>query len=313
MNITEQNALTIPSQYLPISVAGSGAQGSVYFCLPKSSIPTTHSLSKANFVALKKQVLAVKITCKVDPCAAEDAAKEIAVLEKISTLIPAELRGQFVTLLDAGEEFNNEGEWLYSWMALHALHPVITLETFRHAIKNDESASDALAAHFFLQIGSALMFLHNVVGVMHTDLHDHNILIDTQSPPSNGFPNFVMIDFGCATATSEYSHYPHLEDPCSLHHEVCALMSSGIAADKRAAHDVEWTKFRNLLVGVEAAQCMDLELEELWGRVAGLARKVVGKVTEEEVERIQRVIEMMVQMAKQSVSDDDLKVALEFM
>jgi hypothetical protein len=51
-------------------------------------------------------------------------------------------------------------------------------------------------------------------------------------------------------------------------------MSSGIAADKRAAQDVEWTKFRNLLVGVEAAQCIDLELEELWGRVAGLARRL---------------------------------------
>ena len=35
-------------------------------------------------------------------------------------------------------------------MAIPALHPVITLETFKHAINEGGSASDALAAHFFL-------------------------------------------------------------------------------------------------------------------------------------------------------------------
>jgi serine/threonine protein kinase len=303
MKLTKEDTLTIPPQYLPISVAGNGIQGSVYFCLPRSSIPLTRSLSKASLTALKKQIVAVKISYKTSPFAAEAAAQEVAVLKKISTLVPADLKSQFTTLVDAELAVDSKGVEICNWIALRALTPVVTLGAFKLEILPPCKSSQALAAHFFLQMGAALRFLHNDAEIAHRDLHDHNILIDTASPSPNGLPNFVILDFGEAVVASERAVRG---DVALLCHEVYNLMCLA-----EPQQNEEWAEFRFVLREVEFGE--RIGLEELWERIAGLAREVVGKVTEEEVEDVRGVIRGVVRDTENSVTVMDLRDALESM
>jgi serine/threonine protein kinase len=301
MKLTKEDKLTIPLQYVPISVAGSGIQGSVYFCLPKSSIPSTRSFPKALLTSLKKQVVAVKISDKTSPFAAEEAAQEVAVLKKISRLVPADLESQFTKLVDAELTVDSKGVEMCNWITLHALTPVVTLATFKLELLPPCKSSQALAAHFFLQMGAALRFLHNDAETAHRDLHDQNILIDTASPSPNGLPNFVILDFGAAVVASERTVKG---DVALLCHEVYELMCLAEPQQNK-----EWAEFKFVLREVEFGE--KITLGELWERFAGLAREVVGKITEEEVEGVREVIRGVVRVTGNSVTVTDLKEALE--
>jgi serine/threonine protein kinase len=163
--------------YTPISIAGCGNWGVVYFSLRKQDYEAAVKNKTVNtFDELRSKLVALKV-CPNSPV----ESAEVKTLRAIQASVDENHRGLFVSLVDHG----------YKWIATEAITPSVSLFDLVHPIPEE------LILHILLGMTKASRFLYEgcATPMIHGDFHPGNILIDPTSQTESGLPGLVVFDF----------------------------------------------------------------------------------------------------------------------
>ncbi|KAF2123141.1 hypothetical protein BDV96DRAFT_639687 [Lophiotrema nucula] len=299
----------VPDQYVPVSVAGSGAYGTVFYCLPHetflaSSLPMNHQ-------ALRKQLVAVKVPTNTGW---SQASKEVDTYRKI-------FRHPRIDTVESSlcKIFDSEDTPVIpdtcSWFSMRAVYPTIALGGLQEQlIATKQRTPVEFVAHLFLQIGGLLRFLHNECNMTHGDLHRQNVLIDVDSAGESGLPHFVLVDFGRVGKFKGATTKGALDDVrnfCTLFSELEEVMDiAGLKADEA----VKWKEFVHITSGMSPKAYgppgETLGLEQVWETFEGLMKTCRNGVGVEVVAKIREVLRAVVEAEGEPVSGEDLEKAV---
>ncbi|KAF2797120.1 hypothetical protein K505DRAFT_358704 [Melanomma pulvis-pyrius CBS 109.77] len=183
------------SLYVLVQQAGSGSQGTVYFCLPRASIPAVLPRTAEDFSTLRAQLVAVKVVLNLEKCEAQENRRQIldhlkndeaAGTTPTKYVLPRILTTHLVPL--------DESRPWYTMSAVYGCTVAQVLEQSLPLFR--PSLPPALVAHIFLEIHAALTFLHGK-DISHMDIHTHNVMLETSGELHvPGFPNVLLVDFG---------------------------------------------------------------------------------------------------------------------
>ncbi|CAE7033163.1 hypothetical protein P3342_007013 [Pyrenophora teres f. teres] len=254
----------IPPEYDQISTGGQAKTGEIAFCLLKDDIQSFKGpVDNAQTMhKLKKRMVAVKRIRgrkdgKIDEILAFLRIKECLSAHEGSKMAQS-IRRNIVSLVGLDKKWKEAKDIRnWTWLAMEAIIPCITIEDlFQGQDKPGTAVGKAiphtLALEFFLQIGQALVFLHQKMDYAHRDIGRENILITVTHPAQYKAENeeirthhlskvrYVLIDLeACGKAKDSTRHARNKENDVF---EFCYLTRQ--LADQGAVQGcAEWTEF----------------------------------------------------------------------
>ncbi|KAL6703920.1 hypothetical protein ACN47E_008956 [Coniothyrium glycines] len=184
---TSPHTPVVPVDHIPLSKAGSGCFGSVFFCVPE------HEVALATVPEdLSQAVVAVKVTAQGGQATAADELKMLKYLEVQTPRFPS-AEELFSKLLDWDASKLSGPSWIIT-----STWPVCT------ALTNLTGLFSSLPEEFlwvvYIQMHRALDFLHDICDppLAHGDIHTGNMLIGYSDLDCSGLPKIRVIDFGFA-------------------------------------------------------------------------------------------------------------------
>jgi serine/threonine protein kinase len=250
-------------KYIPVSFAGKGASGQVWFALQKSLVGGSIDLAQAS--VLRDQLCAIKVFL---PANSSDiiqpngngpkVKQEIVALQAIRRN-EGRLTHRFPRFVEASLADESEPH-KHSFFAMSAIRG-FSLEhmlDFAHLGLKCPSP-EALVYHIYIQLSEALEFLHKSKPAMSkTDIQPRNIMVDEARADTPGFPNIVYIDFesseqniGSCEMITERSIFYFLIWVLASKDHLCgdkAVKSpSRLQTDICRGHDADWKEFVDAL------------------------------------------------------------------
>ena len=204
----KENFIAIAGRkYTPITMLGHGKAGEVWQATSNTTPANSQTpLAKSNVdekshAIMPTQFHAVKIA---NAGKSGVLANELAVLKRLSAA-SENVRNRFVHLIDhevvtftLADPNVNTYQPQCNWLAMGAI-PGCTLFNLVGAAQGP--LPEELVMHIAIQLSEALFWLHcQNPPIMHGDLYDKNIMLDSSKKDFPGLPNVVLIDFGNARA-----------------------------------------------------------------------------------------------------------------
>lgn len=199
----------IPPFYIQVFVAGEGAMGAVWFCLPKSFVlAAKHAkerMSPFSIAKIKSNLVAVKTsegTYETYP-----ALREVTALQEVARYVEAaddETVPRFA-LLQAHSSAQRGDESLMPprpeyWLAMRAAYPALPWDKVlvEYSAGLDDDILQILILHVFSESMKSISFLHER-GIFHGDVHAGNVLLEL----TDELPVACLIDFGLSGSKSD--------------------------------------------------------------------------------------------------------------
>ncbi|KAG9380885.1 FAD binding domain containing protein [Pyrenophora tritici-repentis] len=183
----------IPPQYYKISTGAQAKTGDIAFCLLKADIQSFKGPVDAQAMhTLKKSIVAVKRirgrnNGKIDEILAFLRIKKYLSAQEDSMMTQS-VRHNIVNLMGLDRKWKEAKDIRnWTWLAMEAIIPGITIEDLfqgQHKLGTTvrKYIPHTFALEFFLQIGQALVFLHEKMNYAHRDIGRENILISIAHP-----------------------------------------------------------------------------------------------------------------------------------
>ena len=305
----------LPNHFLHIANAGSGASGSVSFCVPISHVqslanPSTLTPSSPDLASLRRSLVAVKVSSNHWSIQNEHTA--LQEIKNSTSPCKETLRALFPAVKSVGN-FTPAGQGLrHAYIELEAVSPAVTLGDLVHfygdAKNNAPAIPTPLVYHFFLSIGAAVLFLRDEVGWVQDDMQPENILVRMWPGAPFGLPQFVLVDFGNAKRVVENGAEVVSSDCLDVMGLVRMLVRMAqwetgerCEAFKKIAFDDERVRIRE---DREDRKLADERFRGWWERGGRVAEEGRKEVTAGEVEGIREVFEKVAE-EKGRVRDED--------
>ncbi|KAH7132605.1 hypothetical protein B0J11DRAFT_231385 [Dendryphion nanum] len=197
LRLQERIVATFPMNYDFLSIAETGASAHVYFALSSKLLQGAKAPHIDNLNFLCKKLVAIKIFNDISKMNSRKAAKEVQHLRKIGRKADSSRSNLFVSLIDA--DIRKEGDTEQcKWSVMETICPAISLCYLMQCCGSPLTFPAEFALRLFLQISSALEFLHKEVKILHSYVHSDNILVNSHQKTDCGLPSLVVIDFGCS-------------------------------------------------------------------------------------------------------------------
>ncbi|KAF1962077.1 hypothetical protein CC80DRAFT_542401 [Byssothecium circinans] len=291
-NANSIHALTNKT-YLPIKLAGTGTAADVWYCAKTTDIAQKHPLPSipanlpTDFTAFPT-IYAVKIPRRGKHYT---LSTEISTLTRIATALDTSplskispLR-QNVPALHARGTRQEDGD--FRWLTTSAvIGPCLGNFIPRINCGPKIPLPRTLVLSIALQLSQVISFLHGLEPpIVHNDVFELNVMLDTENLTAQGFPTVVLIDFGTALEGNKAERKAAWERLCFFKLigkliRVTAGPGTGVGED--AEENVEmWEDF---IVFVESVKVMDdaRSFEEFWRRFGAWIEEVLEGIAWEE-------------------------------
>ncbi|KAF2123138.1 kinase-like domain-containing protein [Lophiotrema nucula] len=309
----------MPSSLVPFQFVGCGEFGTVFFCLPKFQFNVSREQlangKSVNITGLKKAIVALKVPY---PGLEADLAEEVSMLAAIKKDPNDDHHCQTIR-----QNFRVPDDPKCSRaMATNAIVGAMSLgDVVRSFGQSNAIAPEELVWHVFLQLSDALLFLHrNKPAIVHRDLMPDNILVDCFKQDIAGFPNIVLIDFGCAEYENNLFNGEFLADAeyfCRLLHSLRGRNKSMCPAEEAIIHNSQDFGKMRQISGHCNEGCYHTEewldfVEALHDNVGDLAdQQVDAEYVKYDVEQLRTRFEKMALFNRRSAPRNVLRVIKE--
>jgi serine/threonine protein kinase len=181
-------------KYVPFRHIDAG----VSFCIPRHLLHPQHGRTP-DVAQLMPHIVAVKIECDRVFAQLTSISREVKCIQNLNSHSrKGTNRRQFVQLLD------HDTNTPCHWYAMSTYTSCLSVKDLLGAASSNAQLQGRVPRefilHYFVEVLSALRFLHNNCNMVHGDVHFGNVMLDTTSSKQHvpGFPNLVLIDFGYA-------------------------------------------------------------------------------------------------------------------
>jgi serine/threonine protein kinase len=331
----EQFHAITSGEYIPISMAGQGKDGEVWYAIPASSdvsidlSPPKHGIGNSQYDSglytdvthfdstvkhfLREKLCAVKIPAQ---SRYRECVHEIAVLNSLQEA-PENIRSNFPQILNA--KTLEQLPYITSipgdvpspkplYFVMSAVHPGITLLGLsKSTLLLEVPVPDSLIAHITLQLSDTISWMHEdlVPPLAHLDLQSSNVMLDMAHLEENGLPHVVLIDF--ATAMQSNENCFNFDRTClySMIYNL-AILNQPYSSPNRSenvignyTHRKDWKRFIGTLACPESSSNPGhmISNDEFSGKFRDMLIMKRTNICEEDMQTIEMLLQKGVEMA----------------
>lgn len=180
-----------PKAFLFIKYIGGGSKAHCSYAIREKDLHDAYASGETREQKLRYAMDKIVV---VKQMKLEAAAHELA---------PKEVRMMNILRSDSGPHHNRCSRLIeaaddYTWIVMT---PIIGVNwcsfLYPEGDRYDIKYSELLMWHSFLQLFEIVYYLHSrETPIVHCDIHDENLLVDTRVSDISGLPNIMLVDFG---------------------------------------------------------------------------------------------------------------------
>lgn len=305
------NALAaMPVDYVYIKTArgeNTAVTTFVFYAVSKTTLRLAMASAPTSLQVIRRELLAIKLQVP----GWTTNRKEVRMLRLIELKADSEMRSRF-TILHATDMSESTG-W-YSHFIIEAVHPWICIDLLIREFRQNMNLYDEFTLHVFLELTTALRFLHEKVRIFHGAFHKTNVLINLNKRCRNGLPRPVIIGFGYGRFVHK-KRIRHRGDISGMCLTVCDMIAMNkdeeiSFGEKQGQNQEPWLEFYNVMLST-SRDGEEITLQELMQRFEEFAITHTTGLPEDEVEHLNFELLSKAEEMHCSITDDDLDNAWE--